>query len=170
MNEDTSPFTHSGTSHLFGASIWRPIAGNIVRFTLEYSDSVATDDIFSFGAVMPGFAYNNFSYVDGMRYRGRTLGFSLDSDSRLLSLQMAFNDDGGRFYQLSLHHAQISDAQNQLGNAVTSAPVTVNLAEARLTMPLPGLRLDLALRLQDDQPRPARGFAAALETAVHFAL
>ncbi len=170
MNEDSSPFTHSGTSHLFGASLWRMLAGNMVRFSLEYSDSVATTDIFSFGDVMPGFSYNNFTYLDGMRYRGRTLGFSLDSDSRLVSLQMAWNDPQGRFYQISLHHAAISDAANHLGNAVTTLPVALNMGEVRLTLPLPGLKLDLAGRIQDDQPRPRRGMGVSVEAAIRYAL
>src|SRR5438874_2623055 len=119
---------------------------------------------------MHGFSYNNFSYLDGMRYRGRTLGFSLDSDSRLLSAQMAWSDEEARFYQVSLHHAQISTAENNLGNSVTTAPVTVNMAELRFTMPLPWLNLDLAARIQDDQPRPRRGTAAALEAQIRFSL
>ena len=170
MNEDSSPFTHSGTSHLFGAALWRMIAGHVTRFSAEYADSVATSDIFSFGDVLHGFAYPNYTYTDGMRYRGRTLGFSLDTDSRLLSLQMAWSDDGGRFYQFSLHHAMISDPLNPLGNVVTTAPVLVNLGEVRVSMPLPTAKLDLAVRLQDDQPRPDRGFAVGFEAAVHFAL
>ena len=47
-------------------------------------------NIFSFGNVYHGYAYNNYDYPDGMRYRGRTLGFSLDSDSRLASLQASW--------------------------------------------------------------------------------
>lgn len=170
MNEDSSPFTHSGTTHLFGASIWQPLAGNIARLSLEYTDSVATTDIFSFGSVIYGYSYTNFSYLDGMRYRGRTLGFSLDTDSRLVSLQLAWSDDGGRFYQFTLHHAEISDPENHAGSAVTTAPVAINLGEARFTLPLPWFKLDLAFRLQDDQPRPDRGFAASAEAAMHFAL
>ena len=168
MNEDSSPFVNSGTSHLFGVSLWRPIAGHVARLTAEFTDSIATDDIFSFGAYNYGFSYFNFTYLDGMRYRGRTLGFSLDTDSRLLSLQMAWSDDGGRFYQLSLHHADISDPHNPHGNILTTAPMALNLAEAKLSMPLPGVSVDLAGRLQDDQPRPKRGFAAGVELGLHF--
>ncbi len=51
---------------------------NTMRLTLEYTDTVPTEDIFSFGDVDPRAAYNNFQYIDGMRYRGRTIGFSLD--------------------------------------------------------------------------------------------
>ena len=42
-----------------------------------------------------------------MRYRGRTIGFSLDDDSRLVSLQGSWSDSGGRFYELSFHHADV---------------------------------------------------------------
>jgi len=170
MNEDSNPVQHSGTSHLFGTTVFVPTRGNPLRLTLEYTDTVPTVDLFSFGDVFHGFAYNNYSYVDGMRYRGRTLGFSLDSDSRLMSLQGGWTDEAGRFYEISLHHAQISDPLNLAGNAVTSAPVTVNMGETRVSLPLPGLKLDLAARLQDDRPRPDRGLAASFEAAVRIAL
>jgi hypothetical protein len=170
MNEDSNPITHSGTSHLFGATAFLPTGASPVRLTVEYTDSVATLDIFSFGDVMHGFAYNNYKYVDGMRYRGRSLGFSLDSDSRLLSLQGGWTDQGGRFYELSFHHAQISNPHNASGNAVTTAPVNLNMGEARVSLPLYGLKLELAGRLQDDQPRPDRGLTAGVEMAVRVDL
>jgi hypothetical protein len=169
MNEDTSPFTHSGTSHLFGATVFLPAGPSPVRLTAEYTDSVPTADIFSFGDVFHGFAYTNGTYIDGMRYRGRTLGFSLDSDSRLLSLQGSWSDAGGRFYELSLHHAAIGNPNAPGANIVTAAPVIVNMGEARMTLPLRGFKLDLAGRLQDDQPRPRRGFAASVEAALTVA-
>ena len=170
MNEDSSPFVHSGTSHLFGGSLYLPMGDSPVRLTMEYTDSVPTSDIFSFGNVMHGFAYNNSGYPDGMRYRGRSLGFSLGSDSTLLSAQAAWSDTGGRFYQLSLHHAAISNPANLVGNVVTTTPVHVNMGEARVTLPLRWLKLDLAGRLQDDQPRPHHGFAASLEAGLRINL
>ncbi len=171
MNEDSSPFTRSGTSHLFGGTLFLMTADRTLRLTAEYTDSIPTVDIFSFGSVIHGFSYNNYSYLDGMRYRGRSLGFSLDSDSRLLSLQGSWSGDTGRFYQLSFHHATISHPQIasdilSFYNSVTAAPVTVNMGEARVTLPMRGFRLDLAARLQDDQPRPQRGFLASFEAAV----
>jgi hypothetical protein len=119
---------------------------------------------------MHGFAYTNGDYVDGMRYRGRTLGFSLDSDSRLLSVQGSWTDPRGRFYEISLHKAQISNPHNTEGNVVTLAPVNVNMGEARVSLPLPRMKLDLAVRLQDDQPRPKTGFTASVEAALRIAL
>jgi hypothetical protein len=173
MNEDSSPFIQSGTSHLFGASLFLPVADNPLKLTAEYSTSISTQDIFSFGRNLYGFSYTNGQYPDGMRYRGRTLGFSLDDDSALLSMQGSWTDAGGRFYQLSFHHALIGS--NSLGlNVVSPVPVIVNLAEARFSAPLSlgehRLRLDLAGRLQDDQPRPQRGFEAGVEMALRIGL
>jgi hypothetical protein len=168
MNEDSNPIIHSVTSHLIGASVWVPIRRNSMRVTLEYTDSVPTFDIFSFGNVDHGAAYNNFQYVDGMRYRGRTLGFSLDSDSRLLSLQASWTDDNDWTYEGTFNHAVISNPHNTTGNVVTTAPVIVNLAEARMSIPLhhTGLKFDIAARVQDDQPRPDHGAIGALEAAL----
>ncbi len=170
MNEDTGPFVHSGSSHLFGASVWLPLQSSVARVTAEYTDSIATRDIFSFGDVFHGFAYNNYSYVDGMRYRGRTLGFSLDSDSRLASLQVSWINDRNWIYTLSVHRAWISTPQNSWGNIVTTAPVAIDLSEARVKFPFSKATVEIAGRLQDDQPRPKRGFEASVEAALSFSL
>jgi hypothetical protein len=109
-----------------------------------------------------------------MRYRGRTLGFSLDTDSTLLSLQGSWSDQAGRFYELSLHHATIGSSHSVGANIVSASPVIVNMAEARMSLPLAlngrTFHLDLAGRLQDDQPRPHQGFAAAVEVALRAPL
>jgi hypothetical protein len=171
MNEDSSPVSHSDTSHLFGASLWLPIgAAAPLRLTAEYSDTVPTVDIFSFGDVAHGDAYNNGGYIDGMRYRGRTLGFSLDSDSTLFTLQGAWRGAGGWSYELTYHHAAVDNPNNTLGNAVTTAPVHINLGEARVSFPFHGVHIDLEGRLADDQPRPFHGFQAAIEAGLSITL
>ena len=175
MNEDSSPFTSSGTSHLFGASIFLPTGANPFKVTAEYTDSITTQDMFSFGRNYYGFSYTNGTYPDGMRYRGRTLGFSLDDDSTLLSLQGSWTDKGGRFYELSLHHAAIGTSHTPAGaNILSTTPIHLNLAEARVSLPVnlggEGIRVDLDGRVQDDQLRPARGATAAVEVALHIGL
>ncbi|HKB97118.1 MAG TPA: capsule assembly Wzi family protein [Rhizomicrobium sp.] len=172
MNEDYSWFSRSGTSHLFGSSFFLPTAGSPVKLTVEYTDSIATKTLFSFGDNVYGFSYTNGQYPDGMRYRGRTLGFSLDDDSTLLSLQGSWSDAAGRFYELAVHHATIGSSHSAGANIVSATPVMVNMGEARVSLPLNGgtFRLDLAGRLQDDQPRPHSGFAAAVEVALRAPL
>jgi hypothetical protein len=167
MNEDYSWVSSSGSSYLAGASVFVPMAHNPLKLTLEYTDTVATKTPFSFNNHIYGFTYTNGQYVDGMRYRGRTLGFSLDTDSTLMSLQGSWSDAGGRFYELSLHHAMIANSHTPPGySIITTAPVLLNMAEARVSLPWQSLRLDLAGRIQDDQPRPHRGTAAAVEVAL----
>jgi hypothetical protein len=174
MNEDYSLFTHSGTSHLFGASMLLPTTGNPVKLTLEFTDTLARLTAFDFGNPLYGFTYTDNQYPDGMRYRGRTLGFSLDNDSTLWSLQSSWTDAADRFYELTFHHAAIGNARSAGVNIVSPVPVLMNVAEARVALPVSlgdsGFKLDLAARLQDDQPRPKRGFEAAVEAALRIGL
>ncbi len=166
MNEDYSWLTSSGTSYLAGGSVFLPLADNVLKLTVEYTDTIATRTPFSFGNNIYGYTYNNSQYPDGMHYRGRTLGFSLDTDSTLLSLQGSWSDADGRFYELSLHHATLGSSQAPRSNIVTTAPVLLNMGEARISLPWQSIRLDLAGRIQDDQPRPHSGLAAAVEVAL----
>src|SRR6185312_11654906 len=172
MNEDSNPIIHSASSHLFGASAWIPIGGQNVRMTIEYTDSIATKNIFSFGNNLFGVTYNDVKYIDGMRYRGRDLGFSLDTDSRLASFQASVIDAGDRTYTLTFHRAQVSTPSTPLRvgetNPLTTAQVTIDIGEARVTVPWTGVKLDLAARVQDDQLRPHHGFTAAFESALQI--
>jgi hypothetical protein len=170
MNEDYSFFARSGSSHLFGASIFLPTAKNPVKLTAEFTDTIATKTLFSFGDFVYGFTYTNGQYPDGMRYRGRTLGFSLDSDATLSTLQASWSDTAGRFYELSLHHATIGNRQSVGNNIVSTRAVALSMAEARVSLPWRHFKLDLSARLQDDQPRPHGGFAAAVEVALRAPL
>jgi hypothetical protein len=174
MNEDYSLFNSSGTSHLVGASIFLPTQGSPLKLTLEYIDSVATRTMFSFGNRLYGFTYNDGQFPDGMRYRGRTLGFSLDTDSTLLTVQGSWSDARGIFYELSLHHATIGSSHSPGTNVISPIPVPLNLGEARVKLPLrlggQTLMLDLAGRLQDDRPRPRQGVAGAVEASIRMGL
>ena len=169
MNEDYSWLTSSGSSYLVGSSIFLPIAGSPLKLTAEFADTIATKTPFSFNRNIYGYTYTDGQFPDGMHYRGRTLGLGLDTDSTLLSLQGSWSDAAGRFYELSLNHARIGNFHSGV-NSVSTAPVIVNMGAARVSLPfgLGGHRvqLDLEGRLQDDQPRPHKGLAAAVEVAL----
>ncbi len=173
MNEDTNMFHYSETSHLYGATIWHPILGGIGRLTAEYTDSTPTENLFG-GPANHGLSYNNSEYTDGMRYRGHTLGFSLDSDSRLMSLQAAYTDLADRTYTLTYHRVRISDPLNNRPNVVTTAPVSFNALQGRVSFPLElserKVHFDIEGRVQDDQPRPDKGRLATVEAALRFSL
>ncbi len=166
MNEDSSPITHSYSSYLVGTSAWFPVGKNTLRVTGEYTSSISTVDLFSFGTVGYGISYTDYKYPDGLRYRGRAFGFSLDSDSRLASLQANLTDAADRSYTLSLHHALVSRPATGTANPITTTPVTIDYAEARVALPTRIGLLGLAGRVQSGQPRPSRGATAAAEISL----
>ena len=178
MNEDTGPFTHSATSYLGGATMVGPFGDFSAhwRLTGEYTDSVATKNWFGFGDLFHGAAYNNGGYVDGFRYRDRTTGFSLDSDSHLLSVVGSVTDSAGWMYRLVYHHARISTpelAAAQLSepntrNSVSSVPLTINQVEAGLSVPWHGFTLEASVRGQDDQVAPRHGKAVQGEAGIRY--
>jgi hypothetical protein len=170
MNEDYSWLSSSGSSYLAGASVFLPVADNPLKLTLEYSNTIATKTPFSFGNHIYGYTYTNGQFFDGMHYRGRTLGSSLDTDATLMSLRGNWSDASGRFYELSLHHATIGSNHAPGVNIVSPVPVLLNMAEARISLPWQSLKLDLSGRIQDDQPWPHNGFAAAVEVALRAPL
>ncbi len=167
MNEVQSNPLPQSVSHLYGASIWSPARGGMARLTLEWASTIPTYQLF-WGHDDHGFAYNNGQYPDGMRYRNRSLGFSLDSDSQLFSIVGDWRSPHGIDYRLSLQHADVSNpyiglTRPSFYNIVTTSPVRINMVEGRVSFPFRRMMVDLAVRAQDDQPRPDRGFNAAAE-------
>lgn len=165
FNEDSSPVTHSFSSYLVGGSTYLPVGRNTMRVTAEFTSSIPTLNLFGFGTVGYGITYNDVKYPDGLRYRGRDFGFSLDSDSRLYTLQANLTDSFDRNYTLSLHRALVSRPQTGAANNLTPTPVNINYAEARVATPFKIGILSVSGRVQDDQLRPARGFTAAGEVS-----
>jgi hypothetical protein len=71
---------------------------------------------------------------------------------------------------MSFHHATIGSSHSPGANIVSTTPVVLNLGEARVSLPWNDWKIDLAGRLQDDQPRPHSGFAAGAEIALRAPL
>jgi hypothetical protein len=110
-----------------------------------------------------------------MRYRNRSLGFSLDSDSQLLSISADWRSTRAIDFGLTLSHADVSNPYIKAKsvnfyNAVTISPVRINMVEGRMSFPFRRMMIDFSVRAQDDQPRPDRGFTAAAEMRVRAAL
>ncbi|HEV2675313.1 MAG TPA: capsule assembly Wzi family protein [Aliidongia sp.] len=179
-NRDTGPFTHSYTSHLVGTSVAGGLGDGRSRWrlTAEYTDSVPTLDFLS-GPNVYGAAYNSYRYPeDGFRFHGRALGFSLDSDSKLLSLIGSVTDAQGWTYQLTYYHADINSTQLAEGigpydaqaarNPVSLRPVSINEIVAGLTVPFRKVDLSLTLRGQDQQPYPQAGATGSAEVGVSY--
>jgi hypothetical protein len=182
MNEDTGPFTHSATSYLVGDSLAGAWGGNGARWRLvaEYTDTIPTYNWFGFDRQDHGAAYNDYKYIDGWRYRGQSMGFSLDSDSRLFSLMGLLTDGRGWTYRLVYYRANISTQQlagavaptshanGSSFNAVSSEPVQIDQVEAGLSIPYRRLRFDLDVRAQDAQPYPRAGGLFSGEAGISY--
>jgi hypothetical protein len=180
MNEDTGPFAHADTSYLAGTSLAGAWGGDGARWrlTAEFADSVPTENWLDFGKVVHGAAYNNAGYVDGFRYRDRTLGFSLDSDSRLFSLAGLLTDASGWTWRLVWYRALVSTPQvaaiqaatpgSYIRNSVSAEPVRFNQGEAGVSIPWRGFSFELDLRAQDRQPYPMGGGRLAAEAGVRY--
>lgn len=173
MNEVQSNPLPQEVTHLAGITVWSPLAGGMARLTAEYASTVPTYQLLWGGIAAHGYAYNNYIFTDGTRYRGRSLGFSLDSDSELFSVQGDWRSESGMGYRLSFHsanisHPLISSYVPTFYNVVTTAPVHINMVEARMIVPFRSADLELAFRAQDDQPRPESGAIAAVELAIRI--
>jgi hypothetical protein len=179
-NRDNGPFVHSFTSHLAGLSLAGPFgdAGSRWRVTAEETDSIPTSNFLS-GPEIHGAAYNNFRYpFDGFHFEDRALGFSLDSDSRLLSLVGSVTDTHGWTYRLAYYHANVntSDLANEIDtydapfarNFVSAEPVKINEIEAGLKVPLKPVDLGFTLRGQDEQVFPRAGATASAEMDISY--
>jgi Capsule assembly protein Wzi len=179
MNEDSNPFYHSGSSHLFGLTGWVPVGQTRVRLTAEFTDSIATTNIFNFGTYEWGFAYNDYKYIGGMRNLDRALGFSLDTDSKLETLQASWLGAKNITWTLTFHHALVN-GNPPVGaelyvptiiNFVSSTEVPISIGEVRASLPLLGhLTLDVEARYSSDQPRPEHGSQAAGEVRLKYTM
>jgi|HubBroStandDraft_5_1064220.scaffolds.fasta_scaffold17847_3 hypothetical protein len=177
MNEDSNPFYHSGTSHLFGVTGWVPVGQTRLRITAEYTNTIPTQQIFGFGNYFYGFAYNDYKYLGGMRFRDRALGFSLDSDAKLATLQASWLGAHSITWTLSYHHADLNVPPPATAtvystvNFVSSAFVPIDIGQVRASFPLLGhFTVDIEARYSTDQPRPAHGSEGAGEVRLKYLL
>ncbi len=187
MFMDTSYTDLYNNSDVFGTSVWIPKGESTIRLTAEFTTSVATGNLFAFDNLNYGWAYNTPKYPEGYRYRGSSLGFSLDGASRLLTLQASYNDAHDRVYTISFDRASVSNSCNApiaapscnysgvygntydggvYGNVVTTGPVTIDMLDAKVSIPFHNMKVNLSARIQDDQPRPEHGWTAGLELAL----
>lgn len=139
----------------------------MVRVTAEYASTISTQNFLSFGKYLYGITYEDAVY--GWDYRGRSMGSSLDTDSRLATVQASFMGGHGISYSFSFDRASIGSPSPGSVNRLIPTPVTVNAAEIRLSVPLGQFKFDLAGRFQDDQLRPNRGALAGVESRIRFA-
>lgn len=106
---------------LLGASIYGPYGdkGARWRLTAEFSDTVS-QLAWLFGKRRNNVIYEHFIYQTGYRFKGRTLGHSLDNDSKLISVVAQYQDYSGWEYTVKYHNAKIN--VDGVGNNSVSVP------------------------------------------------
>jgi hypothetical protein len=90
-------FARRGGGRLFG-----PIGASGTTWSagVEFVDTLATN--FFGGNIFVGSMYNNFIYTDGYTYERRPIGFSLDGDARMLSVDGQIIDTRNRRWYASI--------------------------------------------------------------------
>ncbi len=100
------PFKYSG---LAGATLYgsHGAKGAQWRVTMEYSDT-SSHNAFLFGKQRFNLIYEHDIYKTGYRYKGRSLGHSLDNDSKLTSVVVQYQDSYGREYTAKYQNVKIN--------------------------------------------------------------
>ena len=151
IGEDEAGGLPSRAAGLVGASIAGPLGSGATQWRLlaEYADTAAS--VLSSDKKFNQF-YEHTVYTTGFRYRGRSLGHTLDNDAKLASLVLSLTDARDWTYRLGYHHARLNRDDVPAGNRVSRTAETINLVEFGLDVPWERSLLSLGLRLQDDQP------------------
>ena len=124
---------------------------------VEYTDTYGSK-LFG-GRKYPGSVYNQFIYVDGFTFKRQSIGYSLDSDSRNITVSGAINDTSNRRYYGSVRSAKINITEfapyvpgGPVRNRVSSNYETVQVATAGVELPTEYGDLHLEGRIQNDAP------------------
>ncbi|WP_417319172.1 capsule assembly Wzi family protein [Emcibacter sp.] len=96
-------------ARLLGATAYGPWGedGAQWRLTGEYTDTTSAE-YWLFGQRIENVIYEHTIYHSGYRYKGRSLGHSVESDGKLLSLAATYIDKEGWAYDAKFYHADIN--------------------------------------------------------------
>lgn len=96
-----------------GGRLYGPIGSSGATWGagIEYVDGLASN--FFGGNKFPGSLYNNFIYTNGYTYERRPIGFSLDGDTRMLSLDGHVIDARNRRWYASLRDINLNLSQTR---------------------------------------------------------
>jgi hypothetical protein len=124
IGEDEAGFLPSKFLGLFGLEHWGSVGGGSYRVRVEYGDTSC-----SFSHAEPEFdcAYESTIYTEGYRFRGRSIGHSMDSDGRLASFGALYVEGDGDAWELRVRAADLNrDATTSEPNH-TVAPLATTL-------------------------------------------
>ena len=139
----------------FGIELWSAHTRlGSYRLHLEAADTTAD----FLGDPRYDYAYEHFIYKDGYRYRGRSLGHSLDNDGRLYSLGGVLARDNGDAWTVLIAHAELNrggGVDNR--NTVSNMPADLYDLEVGYERSLGPGRLQLGLGYENIDPQSGGG-------------
>ncbi len=146
--EDQTIFMPFQYARLLGATLSSPVGdkGDTLTINTEWSDSGNVLAWF-FGQRIRGVIYGHRIYITGHRFDGRTLGHSLDNDSKLISFTTTYDREDGSTYSLSLRSATINWDNNNK-NIISLSPTKYKSVEAKASNQFDFGRLELSITLQ----------------------
>ena len=150
MGEDEDNFFIDKLSLMFGASVGGALQEGRLAWKLraEYTDTKANRLVGK--GVFNDSTYDHSIYTDGYTFRGRTIGGSLDSDTRLLTIAASMIDRRDRSYFLRYRYADVNDPGTP-DHRVSGNREKLNIFEAGSDWPTRFGLFSLELRLASDQ-------------------
>jgi hypothetical protein len=125
IGEDEAGFLPSKFLGLFGIEYWGSIGSGSYRVHLEYADSTC-----DFSRQAPQFdcAYESAIYTVGYRFRGRSIGHSMDGDGRLTTLGALYVSPAGISWELRARDGKLNrDATVAPESTHTLAPLATDM-------------------------------------------
>ncbi|MCF6197184.1 MAG: capsule assembly Wzi family protein, partial [Emcibacter sp.] len=137
-------------SRLIGVSVYGLYRddGAFWRLTVEYTDTADTL-AWLFGKRRYNVIYEHTTYQTGYRYKGRSLGHSLDNDSKLISVVGQYTDVNGWEYIVKYYRANINvDGTGK--NSVSLNRKDINIFEASIQGDIGVFNINFGVRHVND--------------------
>lgn len=171
--EDETAFLPYKYAKLLGFSAFGslPDNGSHWRTTFEFTDTLA-QDAWIFGDRQTNILYSQAIYRTGHRYQGRTIGHSLDADSRLFSVTGEYFTDTGWAYNIKYHNALINRDESIEDFDPFQNRVSINIIEGSVSKQTDFGTIKLEGRYRSDSPNTPDekddGFDVGIDWQISF--
>jgi len=133
IGEDEAGYLPSKYLGLFGVETWGEALGGSWRAHVEFADTACD---FLNDPPQYGCAYESSIYTDGYRYRGYSMGHSVDSDGESLGIGGMLVDPEGREWRMLVRDMRLNRAAKSTGNPLADGAADVQDIELTHRRPL----------------------------------
>lgn len=112
IGEDADNIVIEQFARQIGVGFLGPVGKNGASYFagVEYTDTLAQKFLGGLmgGRIWPGSIYNHFIYTDGWTYGRRPIGYSLDGDSKVMTVHGSLTDARNRRWYASIRHIDLN--------------------------------------------------------------